>query len=210
MVFYIMRILFCRHGETTENVKGDFARVNNDSFLTKKGLKQTRSFLKLIKKYKVKKIYCSQKKKTRKIISLMDKKSKIDSEVIFELNERNWGDWRDKSWKEIQEKLNKFSIEKRYTLVPPKGESWQEFEKRLLSTLNKIEKDALKKEYDCIAIVTYKSCLRALLPALLKKNPKDHEEFSMDEGTCSILEKEGKDYKIIHFNERPKKLVKII
>ncbi len=205
-----MRILFCRHGETIENVKGDFARVNNNSPLTKKGLKQTYSFLKLIKKYKVKKIYCSQKKKTKKIIDLMNKRIRIPAEIIPELKERNWGEWKDRSWREIQEKLDKLSIEKRYILVPPKGESWKDFEKRILNTLKKIEKEAIKKGHDCVAIVTYKSCLRALLPVLLKKNLENHEEFSMDEGTCSVIEKKGEVYKLINFNENPKKLIKAI
>lgn len=66
-----MKILFCRHGESSENVKGMKAKAVNDARLTKKGLKQTYSFIPIFKKYGVQKVYYPPKERAKKIVLLI-------------------------------------------------------------------------------------------------------------------------------------------
>lgn len=201
-----MKILFIRHGESTENAKGKNAIVVNNAPLTKKGLKQTYGFVSLFKKYNVQKVYYSPKERAKKIGEIIDKKLEIPHKTVSELSERNWGGWGNQPWKEVSKKLDKLSLEKRYKIIPPKGESWEQFEKRLLKALKEIETEAEKKNYKVIAIVTHRGCLRALFPILSKEGIKKHKDFSTEIGSMSIVSKLKKaHYSLDILNVIPKK-----
>src|SRR3989344_276066 len=201
-----MKILFCRHGESLENARGRMAKVVNEARLTKKGLKQTYAFIPTFKKYGVQKVYYSPKERTKKIGKIIDEKMNIPHKVIPELTERNWGTWGNLSWHEVSKKLDKLSIKKRYEMIPPKGESWKQFEKRLLKTMEKIEAEAEKEGYKVVAIVTHRGSLRALFPILLKKSIKKHREYSTDVGSISVVNKiKNLHYSLSVLNVVPKK-----
>lgn len=204
-----MKILFCRHGESLENTKGREAKAVNDASLTKKGLEQTYSFIPVFKKYNVQKVYYSPKERAKKIAEIIDKKLKIPHEIVNDLTERNWGEWGHLSWEEVSKKLDKLSIKQRYEIVPPKGESWKQFEIRLIKSLKKIETEAEREGYKSIAIVTHRGSLRAMFPVLLKQNIKKHREFSTDVGSVSIIKKlEKSNYSLSILNYVPSKTKK--
>ena len=200
-----LKLLLCRHGESYENVKGHLAKVINDARLTKKGTKQTRAFIPIFKKYHVEKIYYSPKKRTKGISLVINKTIKIPHESTLDLTERNWGAWGSHPWKKVSEKLDKLSIKRRYTIVPPRGESWKQFEKRLLKALEQIKNEAKKERYQTVAIITHRGCLRAILPVLNKVHIKKHKEFDTKLGSITVLSinKENK-YEMEKFNHIPK------
>jgi len=201
-----MKILFCRHGESVENAKGRIATAVNDAPLTKKGLKQTYAFIPIFKKYHVQKVYYSPKERAKKIGKIIDEKLNLPHELVPELTERDWGIWGNLSWHEVSKKLDKLSIKKRYEMAPPKGESWEKFEKRLLKTIKKIENEAEKEGYDVVAIITHRGGLRALFPILLKKSIKKHREYSTDVGSISIVNRiKNLHYSLSVLNVVPKK-----
>ncbi len=194
-----MKILFCRHGESIDNTKEDLCPVVNDSPLTLKGRKQELAFVDVFKKYGVEKTYYSPKQRTKGIGEILDKTLKIPHEVLEDLSERNWGDWGPQPWKEVRKKLDKLSIEERYTLVPPNGESWQQFEKRFFKALDKIKGN----DHRCVAIITHKGSLRAGLPILNKVNIDKHKEFNTDLGSITIFNVNGDKYELEKFNYVP-------
>ncbi len=201
-----MKILFFRHGESTENAKGKLATVVNDAPLTKKGLKQTHSFIHNFKKYNVEKVYYSPKERAKKVSEIMDKKLKIPHKLVPTLSERDWGKWGNEPWKKVSKKLDKLTVKKRYEIIPPNGESWKQFEKRLLKALKEIELDAMKRNYKTIAIITHRGNLRAIFPVLLKTGIKKHKDFSTETGSLSILSKGDKNsYSLEILNFIPKK-----
>jgi broad specificity phosphatase PhoE len=205
-----MKILFCRHGESHENVKGNLAKVVNDSPLTKKGLKQTSAFLQLFRKYGVQKVYYSPKERAKAIGKIIDRELKIPHETVSGLSERNWGIWGNKPWEEVAKKLEKLSIKQRYKIVPPKGESWKSFEIRLFKALKKIEKEAKEKGYNSIAVVTHRGCLRAIFPILLKSGIEEHKRFSVEVGSVSVISKDEERYVTEMFNHVPGSIFKRI
>ena len=201
-----MKILFCRHGESSENARGREAKAVNDADLTKKGLKQTYAFIPTFRKYGVQKVYYSPKERAKRIGKAIDERLKIPHEVAKELTERNWGEWGKLSWEKVSKKLDKLSIKKRYEMAPPKGESWKQFERRLLNVVEKIEIEAEKEGYKVIAIVTHRGSLRAIFPVLLRKGIKKHQEYSTDVGSVSIVSKIKKlHYSLNVLNYIPKK-----
>ena len=187
-----MKILFIRHGESIENIRGKMASVVNDAPLTKEGLKQTYAFLPVLKKYGVQKVYYSPKERAKRIGEIIDKKLRIPHEAVSDLSERDWGTWGNKPWREVSKKLDKLSIKQRYEIVPPKGESWKQFEKRLLTAIKRIEAEAEEKGYNSVAIVTHKGSLRAIFPVLSKTNIREHKKFSTELGSISIVSKTDK------------------
>jgi broad specificity phosphatase PhoE len=84
------------------------------------------------------------------------------------LEERNFGDWDAWEWTLIADRLNKLSIDERYTFVAPNGESWEQMERRLHSALQTIA----ARGYDSVAIVTHSGPIRALLP-MLRSEPRE-------------------------------------
>ena len=204
-----MKILFCRHGESLENAKGRMATVINDAPLTKKGLKQTHAFIPIFREYGVKKVYYSPKERTKKIGKIIDEKLKIPHETVNGLTERNWGSWGHLPWHEVSERLSKLSIKKRYEMTPPGGESWKQFERRLLKAIQKIEVESKKEGYDTVAIVTHRGSLRAMFPVLLGESIKKHREYSTDVGSISVMNKKDKPhYSLSVLNVVPKRGLK--
>ena len=73
------------------------------------------------------------------------------------------------------------SLEERYTYIPPEGESWQEFETRLIASLKRILNENQGKT---IVVVSHGGAIRASMPYLL--NVPKEESFKYDPANASI------------------------
>ncbi|OGM13034.1 hypothetical protein A3A76_01910 [Candidatus Woesebacteria bacterium RIFCSPLOWO2_01_FULL_39_23] len=91
------------------------------------------------------------------------------------MQERNWGDFSEKTWPEIQKVLDKMTLNDRYNFLPPNGESWKEFDTRLKTKLNNL---LGRNSGKTIVVVTHGGAIRALIPHLLGV-PKE-ESFKYD------------------------------
>ena len=197
-------LLFCRHGESEDNTKGELCPVVNDAQLTEKGKRQELAYLEVFRGQGVKKVYYSPKQRTKGIGAIVERELKIPHETIQDLEERKWGDWGHLPWKQVSSKLDKLSLEERYLLVPPNGESWLEFERRFLGAIQHIRKEMVKHKYEVVAIITHKGSLRAGLPILTEQGKHKHEEFSMDLGSISVVSYENGKYYLKEKNIAPK------
>jgi len=196
--------LFCRHGESKDNTKGDMCPVVNDSPLTEKGKRQELAFIDIFRERKVKKVYYSPKQRAKGIGPIVERELSISHETLQDLEERKWGTWGNLPWKKVSCKLEKLSLEKRYTIVPPKGESWLTFEERFLDAIEYIRKDMLKHKYDIVAIITHRGVLRAGLPILTEEGKSKHKEFSMELGSATIISYKDGKYHLKEKNIVPK------
>ena len=114
-------------------------------------------------------------------LHILSQRLNILLENITGLQERNWGVFSDKPWPEVKAILDKMALEERYNYIPPSGESWKEFEERLVSAINK----ALEGNKDkTIIIVSHGGAIRALMPYLLGV-PRE-ESFKYDPANASI------------------------
>lgn len=68
-----MKILFIRHGETTDNLKGSKSPVLSKADLTEKGMQQAHELAKVLKQYKIEKIYSSPMLRTKHTAEIMMK-----------------------------------------------------------------------------------------------------------------------------------------
>ena len=186
-----MKIIFCRHGESFNNLKKDSARVKDNSRLTLTGKKQSEKLAAILKKQKVKKIFFSPKHRCADTAKIIYKKLSRAGRAMAEFEERDWGNWGDKTWQEVSRRLDAFSLAKRYKFIPPKGESWQAMEKRLLKGLDKIKKSRL----DTVAIITHRGCLRAILPILMKVSRSQHYKYDVKLGGTVVIRLKTKNLK---------------
>ncbi len=192
-----MKIIFVRHGETKDNLKGINSPVLSTAELTENGINEVRQLAQKLKKYNFEKIYYSPMQRTKQTAQIIASEDNIQTKEIEELKERDWGDWgkQGKTWAQVLEIIKDYDIKKRYEFTPTNGESWKTMEKRLIRFVEKIKKEYQKN----VIIVTHTGCLRALLPVLKKDNITNHESYSVGTSTITVFCTEKNEYDIIGF-----------
>lgn len=190
---------FVRHGESEGNILGDTCPIMHDTSLTIRGKKEAEKVATYLKtnNIKITHIYTSSKGRSHQTADVIA--SVLDLPVIVKkgLDERNWGIWKDLRWEEASNRLDKLSLEDRYTFIPKDGESWQQMEKRLFMTLEEITEESNGGEN--ILIVTHRGCLRAIMPMLAKAGLEKHKDFSVSTGALSKFSFEKDKFDFIGF-----------
>ena len=188
-----MKVLFIRHGQTIINIDGKIHKVNDDAGLTDLGKKQAEILAGVCKRQGVEAIYSSPEIRAMETARITGEKLSITPIIEVDLAERNWGDWSNQMWEQIQRRLKTMSIEERFSFTPPNGESWEQMETRLMDALNSI----VEHPYKVVAIITHSGAMRALMPVLHGK-PKDISfKYEFHNGSITIFNYEdGKWYSV--------------
>lgn len=190
-----MRIYFIRHGETDTNVSGKLHSSGDLRELNETGIEQMKKVSGVLKKVEIERIYSSKEKRaveSAKILSDVIGKPVIQIEGM---QERNWGEFTGKPWSEVAKVLEPMSLQERYEYIPENGESWREFEERLIKTLNKIVYD---NNGGNIAIVTHGGAIRALMPYLLGTGREESYKYDPDNASITVFDlKKGKFYPVV-------------
>lgn len=143
-----------RHCESTWHKEGRLAGQSDEAELTEKGKFDAKKIAEKIKEKNIEIIYSSKLKRsiqTAEIIAEILNKKLIQ---IKRLNERNWGILQGRRDKDVYKEL---SI--RFTYTPPGGESFKQFEKRILFFVKSIKKKYPDK---IILIVTHAGVIEVL------------------------------------------------
>lgn len=176
---------FVRHSESEGNTLGDDTPVMHDTSITLKGKDEAQSIAKYFadNNINVTHIYSAPSNRSKQTAEIIGNKLNIPVVTMGDLNERNWGDLGDHTWKEVAQKLEKMDLDQRYLFMPDGGETWEQMEERLFNTFEQIAKESHSGEN--ILIVTHRGCLRAVLPLLAKAGREKHEDYSMPLGSLS-------------------------
>jgi broad specificity phosphatase PhoE len=176
---------FVRHGESEGNALGDTCPIIHDTPLTERGREEAREVVRYLQKnaIRITHIYTAPKGRSYQTAEIIASSLDLPVNVETGLDERNWGKWKNLRWEEASMRLDEMSLEDRYIFIPDGGESWQQMEKRLFITLEKIADKSIKGEN--ILIITHRGCLRAVMPMLAKAGLEKHKEFSVATGTIS-------------------------
>lgn len=134
-------------------------------------------------------VYSSTEKRAVESGQILSQRSGIPLKTISGMQERNWGEFSGKSWPEIESILKPMSLEERYKYVPPKGESWQQFEERLIKAINQVLEAG--SEGSVIVIVTHGGTIRALMPYLLSAPKEESFKHDPDNASITIFEYES-------------------
>lgn len=176
---------FVRHGESEGNALKDTCPIMHDTSLTERGKQEAKEAASYLKKnsIKVTHIYTAPKGRSYQTAEIIASTLGLPLVVKKGLDERNWGEWETLRWEEASARLDQMTLQDRYTFVPKNGESWQEMEKRLFTTLDEIADESAGGE--SVLIVTHRGCLRAIMPMLATAGKEKHEEFSVATGALS-------------------------
>ncbi len=190
---------FVRHGESEGNSLGDACPVMHDTPLTKRGKKEAQEVVVYLQKnnIKVTHLYTGPKGRSYQTAEIIGSLLGLPVKVKADLDERNWGEWKNLRWTEASDRLDQLQIEERYTFVPKGGESWQQMEKRLFATLEEIAEESAGGEN--VLIVTHRGCLRAVMPMLAKTGKEKHKDFSVSTGALSKFSFEKDKFDFIGF-----------
>jgi len=193
----VITLILARHGETDWNKNGllqgssDFAKLNNV------GKKQAKALGKALLKFNVDIIYSSPLKRASETAEIINKILK--KEIVFDdaLKERGWGDWEGRDAAVEFLRLEKMDIRTRFNFMPPNGESWKEFEIRLIKSIEKIIENNNDKR---VLIVTHGGSIRALVP-VIKKVPREqtlHLKFANTSISIFKLNKDDVEEELIN------------
>ena len=190
---------FVRHGESEGNALGDTCPIMHDTPLTERGRKEVKEIVRYLQKnaIRITHIYTAPKGRSYQTAEIIASSLGLPVNVEVGLDERNWGKWESLRWEEASLRLDKMSLEDRYTFIPEGGESWQQMEKRLFTTLEEIADKSIKGEN--ILIITHRGCLRAVMPMLAKAGLEKHKEFSVATGAISKFSFEKDKFDFVGF-----------
>jgi broad specificity phosphatase PhoE len=174
-------LILIRHGETTKNISDRLHRDKDPEPLNERGRIQMKATALALQKLNPSIVYASTEKRALESAAILSQKLSVPLENINGLQERNWGIFSDKPWSEVKAVLDKMSLEERYNYIPPGGESWKQFQERLVSAINKALEENKNKT---VIIVSHGGAIRALMPYLLEV-PRE-ESFKYDPANASI------------------------
>ncbi len=171
-----------RHGETEKNVDNLTHKHGEDTELNSKGRDQAAQLAAVCKRHNIHKIFCSPEARAVQTAHIIGSELDIRPIVLEGLTERDWGDWEGQPWSEIEAQLSQLSLDERRRFVPPHGESWEQMENRLLSSI-----DVILQENDSVAVVTHAGALRALMPPLKREPLENSFSYEFDNASVTIF-----------------------
>lgn len=189
-----MKILFIRHAQTKVNEQGLLHRKDDPSALSETGMTQSKEIVNLCRLHKVQLVMTSPEKRARQTSAIVSDELGVPLKELNGLQERNWGDWSSRKWDEIQVELDKMSLEKRYSFVPPHGESWEDLEHRLKNCLQVI----VAQPNEVVAVFTHGGVMRALMPILLHKPKESSFQYDFANTEAIIFTFEDNTFKQLH------------
>lgn len=175
------KLILIRHGETNINAIGKLHASNDTEMLNSIGITQMKKVADALVQYSPHKIFASKEKRAQESATIIAKELCVPVVAVDGLEERNWGEFSQKSYEEIRPFLESLSNEERYTFVPPNGESWEVCERRLIKTVQGIIQDNTNEN---VAIVTHGGAIRILMPFLL--NTSIEETYKHDPRNASL------------------------
>lgn len=179
-------LIFIRHGETEWN-KQFIYQGQTDIDLNETGYKQAQLLSKRLTERKIDRIYTSDLKRAFNTAAIIAESHNKELRKEKKLREISFGDWEGMNFKEIQEKEPETYKEWRkdpISISPPNGETFLDFQKRVISIIDKI-KDLHAGER--IAIVAHGGTIRVYLAHILGMDLKGNRMLSVHNTSISHL-----------------------
>lgn len=179
------RLILIRHGETDKNIAGNLHAVNDIESLNANGKRQIRETAEKLREFSPSRIYSSKEHRALESAEIISRALQIPLEKIEGMEERKWGVFTGKSWSEVKKVLDPMTLEERYDYIPTHGESWREFETRLIDSVKRIIEANRGKS---VVVVTHGGAIRALIPFLMGVPKEESFKYDPDNASMTIFE----------------------
>lgn len=172
-----MKIYLIRHSESQDDLINCYGGAS-DWDLTENGAKKVEKFRPKFEKLNIEKIFVSPLKRAYKTADILNKKTKVPVEKVFDLHETNHYGYLTGLEKNLAKELFAYLLERpEYQNASyynrkcmPGGETADELDKRSKNVIKYILKES--KGLNTIAIVTHGGVLRSIFQAVLKDKRK--------------------------------------
>jgi alpha-ribazole phosphatase len=177
-------LLFIRHAET--DMAGTFCG-HSDPELNTRGRAQLGELINRLRTEKIAVVYTSDLRRAHTTGMAIAEAFGVGCHIRPALREINFGQWEGITWKEIERRDEAYSRRwlAEYPCLPaPDGESFPEFERRVLDEVKFLSLGAAAA--DCrIAVVTHAGVLRTVLRAL--HGCSEEHAWEQTKSYCSIV-----------------------
>jgi broad specificity phosphatase PhoE len=177
-------LLLIRHAET--DMAGTFCG-HSDPELNARGRAQVGKLINRLRMDQIGLVYTSDLRRAHATGMAIAEAFGVDCHVRRALREINFGQWEGITWSEIERRDNAYAhrwIEEYPSLPTPGGESFQDFERRVLDEVKVL---TLKAEAAgcAIAVVTHAGVLRTVLCAL--QGCSEDNAWEQTKSYCSVV-----------------------
>lgn len=180
-----LETIFVPDGHTSTNAGGRIHKRGTTETLDAIGKKQAKKLRDVCAKNQIEAIFTSPEIRTLETAKISADGLRLAKiEKLESLRERSWGNWEGKPWIEVQQRLDKMSLEERYTFIPPNGESWKQMEQRLQQALFTI----LEDDSQNIAIITHGGVLRGLMPILMSAPKESSFQYDFHNASVTVFD----------------------
>lgn len=174
-------LVLVRHGQTDSNINSRLHQLQDSATINSLGRDQMLKTAIKLKKFPRPVIYSSSEPRAVDSAQIISDQLSIPFRKVSNFHERDWGDYSNKTWPEVEAVLNPMTLEARFLFTPPGGESWQQAEARLTKALKCL---LSKHQKSTVIIVTHGGSIRILMPFLL--NAPLQETFKYDPDNASL------------------------
>jgi broad specificity phosphatase PhoE len=190
------KLILIRHGQTAVNVEGRVHSQGDRAVLDEVGRWQVQRLAQRCQEYGLQSLLSSPEHRAVETAHAIAQELGLPLEVIEGIQERNWGDWAGEPWSVIKARLDRMSLEERFTFVPPRGESWQQMEQRLLLWCQR-----WRQITQTTAVVGHGGVLRALIPLLLQEPRESSFQYDLANASVSVFEVGTGGFKTLLVND---------
>jgi broad specificity phosphatase PhoE len=177
-------LLFIRHPETA--MAGTFCG-HSDPELNARGRVQLGELIDRLLTEKIAVVYTSDLRRAHTTGMAIAEAFSVDCHVRAALREINFGRWEGITWEEIERRDDMYArrwITEHPRLPAPDGESFHDFERRVLDEVKFLSLEA-KAADCCIAVVTHAGVLRTVLCAL--HGCSEDKAWEQTRSYCSVV-----------------------
>jgi alpha-ribazole phosphatase len=181
---HMSEILFIRHAET--DLAGTFCG-HSDPELNTRGRVQLAELVNRLRTENIGKVYASDLRRAHATGAAIADAFGVNCHVRTALREIDFGQWEGLTWKEIEQRDETYArrwIAEYPRLPAPNGESYDDFERRVLDEVKFLSMNA-EVEGRCIVVVTHAGVLRTVL-CTLNGCPED-DAWEQTRSNCSIV-----------------------
>jgi alpha-ribazole phosphatase len=191
-------ILFIRHAET--DMAGTFCG-HSDPELNEQGMVQLSELIHRLRQESLGIVFTSDLRRAHTTGNAIAEAFHVDCHLRPALREIGFGQWEGLTWKEVVERDEPYArlwSEKYPDLPAPDGESFRDFEHRVLNEVSLLSKEA-EAEARSIAVITHAGVLRTILRTL--HGYSEAKAWEQTKSYCSIVRHTSDKFLAAHGTE---------
>ena len=192
-----VQLVLLRHAQS--QLHGRFCGHSNPA-LSAEGHREISDIIQRLSAMTPSMIWCSDLRRAQETASPIAEHFRVPCRASAGLREMNFGLWEGLTWEEVEMQFPEDSRGWSKSFPhhrPPGGESFREFQSRVITELERLARDA---ESGCVFLVTHAGFIRAAVVWVLGVPDDRISRIGQDYGAATILQKMGSHWSVTAMN----------